>query len=88
VVRLNCPAYDTEMMTWRHLNFFQHEAYLHARVPRVNCSACGIKRVTVPWAREVQNPIYSGRVFRGEVGQAYRFDVGHRSEMKPATLAG
>jgi transposase len=48
----DCPAYDTEMMTWRHLNFFQHEAYLHARVPRVSCSACGIKRVTVPWARE------------------------------------
>jgi len=36
----------------------------------------------------MQNPIYSGRVFRREVGQAYRFDVGHRSEMKPATLAG
>jgi transposase len=48
----DCPAYDTEMMTWRHLNFFQHEAYLHARVPRVSCSACGIKRVTVPWARD------------------------------------
>ena len=32
---VDCPAYDTERMTWRHLNFFQHEAYLHARVPRV-----------------------------------------------------
>src|SRR5512134_1108288 len=41
----DCPAYDTEEMTWRHLNFFQHEAYLHARVPRVTCSGCGIKRV-------------------------------------------
>lgn len=48
----DCPAYDTEEMTWRHLNFFQHEAYLHARVPRVTCSGCGIKRVSVPWARE------------------------------------
>ena len=27
-----CPAYDTEQMTWRHLNFFQHQARLHARV--------------------------------------------------------
>lgn len=44
----NCPAYDTEEMTWRHLNFFQHEAYLHARVPRVTCKSCGIKRVAVP----------------------------------------
>ena len=48
----DCPAYDTEEMTWRHLDFFQHEAYLHARVPRVRCSGCGIKRVSVPWARE------------------------------------
>src|SRR5438128_11386361 len=23
-----CPAYDSEDKTWRHLNFFQHEAYL------------------------------------------------------------
>ena len=30
----NCPAYDTEQMTWRHLGFFQHQAYLHARVSR------------------------------------------------------
>jgi len=26
-------AYDTVEKTWRHLNFFQHEAYLTARVP-------------------------------------------------------
>lgn len=48
----DCPAYDTKEMTWRHLNFFQHEAYLHARVPRVTCETCGVKRVAVPWARE------------------------------------
>jgi len=47
-----CAAYDTEQMTWRHLSFFQHEAYLHARVPRVTCKACGIKRICVPWARD------------------------------------
>ena len=47
----DCPAYDSEEKTWRHLNFFQHEAYLHARVPRVTCKRCGIKQVTVPWAR-------------------------------------
>jgi len=44
-------AYDTETLTWRHLNFFQHPTYLHARTPRVNCSRCGVHRVTVPWAR-------------------------------------
>jgi transposase len=32
-----CPAHDTLEKTWRHLNFFQHEAFLHARVPRVAC---------------------------------------------------
>ncbi|MCP4241280.1 MAG: ISL3 family transposase [bacterium] len=48
----DCPAYDTDEMTWRHLNFFQHEAYLHARVPRVTCTSCGVKRVSVPWARD------------------------------------
>jgi transposase len=47
----NCPAYDTERKTWRHLNFFQHQAYLNARVPRVRCDTCGIKTVGVPWAR-------------------------------------
>ena len=44
-------AYDTESLTWRHLNFFQHQTYLHARTPRVECSRCGVHRVAVPWAR-------------------------------------
>ena len=47
----DCPAHDTEQMTWRHLNFFQHQAWLHARVPRVRCTRCGVKKVGVPWAR-------------------------------------
>lgn len=47
----DCPAYDTEQMTWRHLNFFQHQAWLHARVPRVRCTKCGVRRLGVPWAR-------------------------------------
>jgi len=50
----SAPAYDTKEKTWRHLNFFQYEAYLTARVPRVKCpnASCGIKQVSVPWARE------------------------------------
>jgi transposase len=44
-------AYDSELKCWRHLNFFQHEAYLNARVPRVKCGQCGIRLVNVPWAR-------------------------------------
>jgi transposase len=45
-------VHDTVEKTWRHLNFFQHEAYLHARVPRVRCPEHGVKLVTVPWARQ------------------------------------
>jgi len=44
--------YDTTERTWRHLDFFQHQAYLHARVPRVQCPrGCGVKKVPVPWSR-------------------------------------
>src|SRR6056297_403171 len=47
------PAYDSKEKTWRHLNFFQYDAYLTARVPRVKCpnAGCGVKQVPVPWAR-------------------------------------
>ena len=47
-----CKVKDTEPHTWRHLNFFQHEAYLTARVPRVICPEHGVRQVQVPWARE------------------------------------
>lgn len=46
-----CKVHDTEKKSWRHLNFFQYEAYLHARVPRIRCRKCGVKVVQVPWAR-------------------------------------
>src|SRR5450631_32813 len=49
--RADCAVHDTETQTWRHLDFFQHQAYLHARVPRVECPEHGVKRVKVPWAR-------------------------------------
>lgn len=46
-----CPVHDAKEETWRHLDFFQHKAFLHARVPRVTCPDCGALTVTVPWAR-------------------------------------
>lgn len=49
--RAGCKAHDTTWKEWRHLNFFQHEAYLHAPVPRVRCPDHGVKQVEVPWAR-------------------------------------
>src|SRR4051812_32644360 len=53
----DCPAYDTQRKTWRHLNFFQHQAYLNARVPRVHCKTCGIRQANVPWARLAKGSI-------------------------------
>lgn len=46
-----CPVHDSETKTWRHLDFFEHEAYLTARVPRVRCPEHGVHLVAVPWAR-------------------------------------
>ena len=50
--REDCPVHDTEEKTWRHLDFFQHQAYLTARVPRVVCPEHKTDLVEVPWARE------------------------------------
>lgn len=57
--RFSCPecekagleVHDTKERGWRHLDFFQHQTYLHARVPRVRCPECGVHLVRVPWAR-------------------------------------
>ncbi len=46
----DCPVHDTQEKVWRHLDFFQHAAYLHARVPRVQCPEHGVHLVPVPWA--------------------------------------
>ncbi|MDO8281559.1 MAG: ISL3 family transposase [Thermodesulfovibrionia bacterium] len=46
-----CKAHDTNDHTWRHLNFFEHHCYLHARVPRIKDSGGSVKTVQVPWAR-------------------------------------
>lgn len=59
--RLSCPhcastdqsVHDRISKSWRHLDFFQYEAWLHADVPRIGCKACGkTTQVDVPWARE------------------------------------
>ena len=43
--REGCPVHDTLDKTWRHLNFFEHRTYLHARTPRTKCDRCGVKLV-------------------------------------------
>jgi transposase len=42
-------AYDTKEKKWRHLNFFEHECYLHARVPRVKLPNGKVKLISTPW---------------------------------------
>ena len=49
--RTGLKVHDTEEKTWRHLDFFQHQAYLTARVPRVECPEHKVRLVEVPWAR-------------------------------------
>ena len=47
----SCPVHDTAERAWRHWDFFQYKAYIHALVPRVACLAHGVRTVPVPWAR-------------------------------------
>ena len=42
-------AYDTKDKKWRHLNFFEHECYIHARVPRVKLPNGKVKLISTPW---------------------------------------
>lgn len=41
---------DRMIKSWRHLDFFQHQCYLHCKVPRVKCEEDGIHLTTVPWS--------------------------------------
>jgi len=43
-------AYDTIEKEWRHLNFFQHECYLKARVPRIKTPNGEIHLVMPSWS--------------------------------------
>ena len=45
----NFKAYDTVTKKWKHLNFFEHETYLHARVPRIKTDDNKIRKIKVPW---------------------------------------
>jgi len=56
-----CPAcgageqkiHDHRQRSWRHLDFFQFEAYVHCALPRIGCGVCqGTTQLSVPWARE------------------------------------
>ena len=52
VCRKPCVDYDSMDREWRHLDFFQYEAHIHARIPRIHCKEHGIKTVNIPWSRK------------------------------------
>jgi transposase len=43
-------VYDTVDKQWRHLNFFEHECYLHARVPRLEITDAVKRLINPPWS--------------------------------------
>lgn len=59
-IRFSCPECGTPLpiydhapeRVWRHLDTCQFKTFLHARIPRVECPAHGVKQVRVNWAEE------------------------------------
>lgn len=50
----NCRIYDHgKEREWRHMNFFQYQAVLIGKLPRVECPTCNTpKTASIAWARE------------------------------------
>ena len=49
--QLLCAVHDTVEKRWRHLDFFQYETELVARVPRVKTPEGKVVQIEVPWSR-------------------------------------
>lgn len=52
--KTDCPdeykVKDTFNKTWRHLNFFEHECFLHCRTPRIDLGNGKTELISPPWA--------------------------------------
>ncbi len=47
-----CPIYDhVSERIWRHLDSCSFKTYVHAKIPRINCSKHGILQANIPWAQ-------------------------------------
>ena len=42
--------HDSEIKTWRHMNFFEYECYLHAKTPRIKTPEGKVRLVSPPWS--------------------------------------
>jgi transposase len=56
--------------SWRHLDTMQFETVLKARVPRSNCTRCGVKTIAVPWSHKHSRFTIMFEAFAIEVLQA------------------
>lgn len=85
--RVTCP--DCEKLcsqrdlapsrSWRHLDTMNFETIIQARIPRCNCSECGVKTVAVPWAGKHSRFTLMFEAFAIEVLQmAGSLDAGRR----------
>jgi len=41
--------HDTVIKSWRHLNFFEYDCYLHCRVPRIRTDNGTVRLIKTPW---------------------------------------
>jgi zinc-finger of transposase IS204/IS1001/IS1096/IS1165 len=80
------PAYDSERTSWRQPNFFQHQAYLNARVPRIRCDKCGVRQANMSIGIQKGPPIGAQKgPFRDGAGTIFRREVA--SALVPAEAA-
>lgn len=42
-------VYDTTQKSWQHLNFFEHECHISARVPRIQTDDGKVRLIKTPW---------------------------------------
>ena len=86
----SCPVHDTAERTWRHSDFFQYKAHIHALVPRLACQAHGVRTVPVPWARPgsgVRAPVRGhGRRARQDAAGGGRRGAGRRARHEPVAV--
>lgn len=48
-----CPVHDSSVKRVRYLDLFDYRCYLNIKVPRTNCSRCGVKVTHKdPWSRK------------------------------------
>ncbi|MCD7747559.1 MAG: transposase family protein [Firmicutes bacterium] len=49
-----CRSYDREESerVWRHIDMLEYRSFVHCRRPRVSCAFCGVRVISVPFARK------------------------------------